>query len=112
LPATVQKREVQIVALITCLAPCRNERYRLLQHWHETWRQTLTEQLSHWVKCYAEVKEELSQWYARVDVEVVREANVVCMTTNGVASRQKLIACMGPKVVPLLLAISPSCAPS
>jgi hypothetical protein len=59
------------------------------------------------LKQHAELKEELSQWYARVDVEVVRQANVVCMTTNGVASRQKLIASMGPKAVPLLLTIPP-----
>lgn len=70
-------------------------------YWHELHQHQLTEQLSQEIVRHGALKEELAEWNARVEVEVAREANVVCMTTNGVASRQKLIASMGPKAVPV-----------
>ena len=58
------------------------------------------EQLQRAVKKFAEVREELRCVYADVDLNVLKGAQVVGMTTNGVASKQELVAAMGPKVHP------------
>ena len=48
---------------------------------------------------FAAVREELSSLYADVDLNVLKKAQVVGMTTNGVArSQEDLVAAMSPKV--------------
>ena len=37
--------------------------------------------------------------YADLDMNVLKRAQVIGMTTNGVASKQELVAAIGPKVL-------------
>ena len=37
--------------------------------------------------------------YADLDMNVLKRAQVIGMTTNGVASKQQLVAAIGPKVL-------------
>ncbi len=46
----------------------------------------------------AEVRQELQCVYADLDMNVLKRAQVIGMTTNGVASKQELVAAIGPKV--------------
>lgn len=55
-------------------------------------------QLQRAVNKFAEVREELRCVYADVDLSVLKGAQVVGMTTNGVASKQELVTAMGSKV--------------
>ena len=55
-------------------------------------------QLQRAVMKFSEVREELRCVYADVDLNVLKGAQVVGMTTNGVASKQELVAAMGSKV--------------
>lgn len=63
-------------------------------------------QLQRAVKKFAEVREELRCVYADVDLSVLKGAQVVGMTTNGVASKQELVAAMGSKVRTISTALS------
>lgn len=47
----------------------------------------------------AEVRQELQCVYADLDMNVLKRAQVIGMTTNGVASKQELVAAIGPKVL-------------
>lgn len=47
----------------------------------------------------AEVRQELQCVYADLDMNVLKRAQVVGMTTNAVASKQELVAAIGPKVL-------------
>lgn len=51
------------------------------------------------LKKVAEVREELHCVYADMDLNVLKKAQVVGMTTNGVASKQQMVAAMASKVL-------------
>lgn len=48
---------------------------------------------------YEGIKDEQRRIHADVDLNVVKSARLVGMTTAGVASKQELVAAMAPKVV-------------
>ena len=50
------------------------------------------------VKSLANAREDLRCVHADMDLNVLKHAAVVGMTTNGVASKQELVAAMAPKV--------------
>lgn len=52
---------------------------------------------------YERVRDEQRRIHADVDLNVLKEARIVGMTTAGVASKQELVAAMAPKVCFLVL---------
>ena len=58
------------------------------------------------VQSFAEAREELRCIYADGDLDVLKSAQVVGMTTNGVASKQELVAALGPKVYCILFPVA------
>ena len=76
----------------------RAERQKLHRHMVNKMRSEQLAQLGRAVKKFAEVREELRCVYADVDLNVLKKAQVVGMTTNEVASKQELVAAMGSKV--------------
>lgn len=79
---------------------CRTERYKLYEHWkeelHAIWLTDLKQAMSE----YESVREEQRRVQADVDLNVLKHARLVGMTTAGVASKQDLVAAMAPKVYP------------
>ena len=80
---------------------CSNERHKLYEHWkeelHALWLTDLKQSMSD----YESVKEEQRRVQADVDLNILKRAHLVGMTTAGVASKQDLVAAMAPKVCAL-----------
>lgn len=81
-----------------CLCTCRGERQKLYGYIQDEARSEQLAQLQRAISTFAEVREELRCVYADGDLSVLKGAQVVGMTTNGVASKQELVAAMGSKV--------------
>ena len=79
-------------------AKCRAERQKLYKHMTDAVHDEHLAKLQRAVKKFAEVREELRHVHADVDLNVLEGAQVVGMTTNGVASKQELVAAMTSKV--------------
>lgn len=86
---------------IQCFSMCRTERHKLYEHWkeelHALWLTDLKQAMSE----YESVREEQRRVQADVDLNILKRARLVGMTTAGVASKQDLVATMAPKVCAL-----------
>ena len=89
-----------------CCASCRAERQKLYKHMTDEVRREQIAKLQRAVQSFAEVREELRCIYADGDLDVLKSAQVVGMTTNGVASKQELVAALGPKVYCILFPVA------
>lgn len=61
-------------------------------------REDRAEELKRALKAYQSALDALANVHADVNLAVLRGAQVVGMTTSGVASKQQLVAALGPKV--------------
>lgn len=88
---------------------CRTEREKLYNCWNEQLRSGWLGELKLAMREYEGVRDEQRRIHADVDLNVLKGARLVGMTTAGVANKQDLVAAMAPKVrlfllVPSLLA--------
>ncbi len=88
---------------------CRTEREKLYNCWSEQLRSGWLGELKLAMREYESVRDEQRRIHADVDLNVLKGARLVGMTTAGVANKQDLVAAMAPKVrlfllVPSLLA--------
>lgn len=79
---------------------CSGERQKLYKHWSEELRQGWLDELKLAMRAFERVRDEQRRIHADVDLNVLRCARLVGMTTAGVASKQELVAAMCPKVYP------------
>ena len=82
---------------------CSGERQKLYKHWNEELRETWLAELKHAMREFERVRDDQRRIHADVDLNVLRGARLVGMTTAGVASKQELVAAMSPKVPALLV---------
>lgn len=85
------------LALI-CYIPDRQEREKLHKHLRELLMHSLVSELKSLMSSYDDKRQEIREIEDKIGLEVLREAQVVGMTTSGVASHQKLVAALSPKV--------------
>ena len=81
-----------------CVLPCRTERETLYKHWEEELRSGWLAELKLAMRQYEQIRDEQHSTRADVDLNVLKGARLVGMTTPGVASKQELVAAMAPKV--------------
>ena len=84
--------------MIPCSSTCSNEREKLYNHWKEELRNGWMHELKRAMAEFETVRDEQRRIHADVDLNVLRSARLVGMTTAGVASKQELVAAMSPKV--------------
>lgn len=77
---------------------CRSERHKLYNHWKAELQTMWLTDLKQAMSEYESVREEQRRVQADVDLNVLKQARLVGMTTAGVASKQALVAAMAPKV--------------
>ena len=82
---------------------CRTEREKLYNCWSEQLRSGWLGELKLAMREYEGVRDEQRRIHADVDLNVLKEARLVGMTTAGVANKQDLVAAMAPKVRLFLL---------
>jgi hypothetical protein len=75
------------------------ERRALALSWHASLRAVKLADLEAATARYEAAQQRLDEAHADVKLNVLRSARVVGMTTTGVASNQRLIAALGPRVV-------------
>ncbi len=88
---------------------CRTERVKLYTCWSAQLRSGWLGELKLAMREYEGVRDEQRRIHADVDLNVLKGARLVGMTTAGVANKQDLVAAMAPKVrlfllLPLVLA--------
>ena len=71
----------------------------MYKHWETELRADWLVELKRAVREYERVRDETQSTRADVDLNVLKGARLVGMTTAGVASKQKLVAAMAPKVL-------------
>lgn len=76
----------------------RSERHKLYNHWKAELQTMWLTDLKQAMSEYESVREEQRRVQADVDLNVLKQARLVGMTTAGVASKQDLVAAMAPKV--------------
>ena len=76
---------------------CRSERHVLYNHWKAELQTMWLTDLKQAMSEYESVREEQRRVQADVDLNVLKHARLVGMTTAGVASKH-LVAAMAPKV--------------
>ena len=79
----------------------RTEREKLYTCWSEQLRSGWLEELKIAMQEFESVRDEQRRIHADVDLNVLRGARLVGMTTAGVANKQDLVAAMAPKVLHL-----------
>lgn len=84
--------------VVGCCPECSGERQKLYRHWYEELRQGWLEELKRAMQEFERVRDDQRRIHADVDLNVLRAARLVGMTTAGVASKQELVAAMCPKV--------------
>ncbi|KAL0023688.1 hypothetical protein WJX79_001943 [Trebouxia sp. C0005] len=77
----------------------RTEREKLYNCWNEQLRSGWLGKLKLAMREYESVRDEQRRIHADVDLNVLKGARLVGMTTAGVANKQDLVAAMAPKVV-------------
>ena len=77
---------------------CSGERQKLYKHWKEELRAGGLGELKHAMQEFERARDDQRRIHADVDLNVLRGARLVGMTTAGVASKQELVAAMCPKV--------------
>ena len=77
----------------------RDERQRVSKHLVQSVKAACIADLQRHMQRLAEVRQELQCVYADLDVNVLKHAQVIGLTTSGVASKQELVAAIGPKVL-------------
>lgn len=77
---------------------CRVERLRVHDFIKDRVREDRAEELKGALKAYQSALEDQANVHADVNLAVLRGAQVVGMTTSGVASKQQLVAALAPKV--------------
>ena len=77
-----------------CCIECSGERQKLYRHWCEELRQGWLEELKRAMQEFERVMDDQRRIHADVDLNVLRGARLVGMTTAGVASKQELVAAM------------------
>ena len=82
---------------------CRTEREKLYNCWSEQLRSGWLGELKLAMREYEGVRDEQRRIHADVDLNVLKGARLVGMTTAGVANKQDLVAAMAPKVRLFLL---------
>ncbi len=82
---------------------CRTEREKLYNCWNEQLRSGWLGKLKLAMREYEGVRDEQRRIHADVDLNVLKGARLVGMTTAGVANKQDLVAAMAPKVRLFLL---------
>ena len=82
---------------------CSTEREKLYNCWNEQLRSGWLGELKLAMREYEGVRDEQRRIHADVDLNVLKGARLVGMTTAGVANKQDLVAAMAPKVCPFLL---------
>ena len=84
------------------------ERHKLYNHWSEDLRQGWLDELKLAMREFERVRDDQRRIHADVDLNVLRGARLVGMTTAGVAGKQELVAAMCPKV-PLAVLLLVTC---
>ncbi|KAL3153759.1 hypothetical protein ABBQ32_013348 [Trebouxia sp. C0010 RCD-2024] len=74
-----------------------SERHKLYNHWKAELQTMWLTDLKQAMSEYESVREEQRRVQADVDLNVLKQARLVGMTTAGVASKQDLVAAMAPK---------------
>ncbi|GJP50064.1 hypothetical protein CLOM_g9208 [Closterium sp. NIES-68] len=80
-------------------ATSAQERRKLVEHWVGEVRATANAAIQAEVESYSRKVRERSELQQVEDLQVLRRAQVVGMTTSGVAKMQRLITALGPRVV-------------
>ena len=80
------------------MCPRRTEREKLYNCWKEQLRSGWHIELKLALRQYERVRDEQRRIHADVDLNVLKGARLVGMTTAGVANKQDLVAAMAPKV--------------
>ncbi|CAI5528300.1 unnamed protein product [Closterium sp. Naga37s-1] len=75
------------------------ERLKLLKHWLEELKATANAAIEAEVRNHAKKVAESRELMDIEDLQVLRKAQVVGMTTSGVAKMQRLITALGPRVI-------------
>ncbi|CAI5951159.1 unnamed protein product [Closterium sp. NIES-64] len=75
------------------------ERLKLLRHWLEELKATANAAIEAEVRNHAKKVAESRELMDIEDLQVLRKAQVVGMTTSGVAKMQRLITALGPRVI-------------
>ena len=76
---------------------CSGERHKLYDHWHEEMKEAWLDELKLAMREFDLVRIGQQEVHADLDLNVLRHARLVGMTTAGVASKQSLVTAMAPK---------------